>query len=166
MPRFTLEQILVENSTYACTHRLKLRLIKDGLLEEACAKCGNRGEWMATPLSLHLDHVNGRGNDHRIENLRLLCPNCHSQTESYGGKRPFRTVQGRQPRPLKFECVQCGKARVFRSNSGLCRECVDVKRRVPRPDVETIRQQVRDFGYRATGKVYGVSDNAIRKWIK
>ncbi|MBX9580218.1 MAG: HNH endonuclease [Gemmataceae bacterium] len=48
----------------------------------ACTRCGI-SEWQGCPLSLHLDHVNGVNNDNRLENLRFLCPNCHSQTESY-----------------------------------------------------------------------------------
>lgn len=48
--------------------------------------CGNIGEWQGQKLVLQLDHINGKNNDHRIENLRFLCPNCHSITETYAGK--------------------------------------------------------------------------------
>lgn len=80
------DQILVENSTYVTTSSLKHRLVKDGLLEYKCSKCGNDGNHMDEPLSLHLDHINGVRNDHRLSNLRILCPNCHSQTKTYSGK--------------------------------------------------------------------------------
>ena len=80
------EKILVENSTYVTTSSLKDRLIKDGILKYKCVKCGNEGKHMDEPLSLHLDHINGIRNDHRLENLRILCPNCHSQTKTYSGK--------------------------------------------------------------------------------
>ena len=83
--RYALEEILVENSFYANIARLKIRIVQNGLLEYKCAICGI-SEWQNKPLSLQLDHINGVNNDHRIENLRFLCPNCHSQTETYAGK--------------------------------------------------------------------------------
>lgn len=84
--RYDLDEILIENSTYANISRLKIRLINEGRLEYKCACCGNTGEWQGQKLTLQLDHINGKNNDHRIENLRLLCPNCHSITETYAGK--------------------------------------------------------------------------------
>jgi hypothetical protein len=82
-----LSEILVENSTYTNTTRLKIRLLREGFLEAKChgEGCGLR-EWKGKPISLQLDHVNGNNLDHRIENLRLLCPNCHSQTDTFAGK--------------------------------------------------------------------------------
>ena len=85
-PKYELEEILVENSTYKAISRLKARLVKEGLLEYKCECCGNTGFWNNKPLSLQLDHKNGKNNDHRLENLRFLCPNCHSQTETFAGK--------------------------------------------------------------------------------
>ena len=84
--RYSLEEILVSNSSYTNITRLKARLISEGRLEYKCSLCGNNGEWNKKPLTLQLDHINGCNNDHRIENLRFLCPNCHSQTASYSGK--------------------------------------------------------------------------------
>jgi hypothetical protein len=82
-----LSEILIEKSTYSNIARLKIRLLREGLLE---AKCYGEGcgltEWKGKPISLQLDHINGENFDHRIENLRLLCPNCHSQTDTFGGK--------------------------------------------------------------------------------
>lgn len=90
-PKYDLKEILVENSSYENRTRLKERLIKEGYLEYQCAICGNKGVWLDKPLSLQLDHINGINNDHRIENLRLLCPNCHSQTETFSGKNKKTT---------------------------------------------------------------------------
>ena len=84
--KYDLDEILVENSTYANISRLKTRLINEGRLEYKCAFCGNIGEWQGQKLTLQLDHINGKNNDHRIENLRFLCPNCHSITDTYAGK--------------------------------------------------------------------------------
>ena len=78
-----LSDILIENSTYTNMCRLKLRLVKENIMEYVCAICGNTGNWNGYKLSLQLDHINGKNNDHRITNLRFLCPNCHSQTETF-----------------------------------------------------------------------------------
>ena len=76
--------------------RLKIRLVKEKRLEYKCALCGI-SEWQGQPLSLQLDHINGKHNDHRIENLRFLCPNCHSQTETYAGKNKGESFNGEDP---------------------------------------------------------------------
>lgn len=84
--RFALCEILVENSSYNSIACLKKRLIHSGLLEYKCSLCGNTGEWNNQRLVLELDHKNGINNDHRLSNLRFLCPNCHSQTSTYGSR--------------------------------------------------------------------------------
>jgi hypothetical protein len=66
------------------TH-LKQRLVRLGLLEDSCQECGVT-EWRGKPLSLCLHHLNGVNDDNRIENLVLLCPNCHSQTDNFAGR--------------------------------------------------------------------------------
>lgn len=83
--RYNIEDILVENSTYVSISRLKERLVNETDMIYKCAICGI-DSWMDQPLCLHLDHINGINNDHRLENLRFLCPNCHSQTSTYAGK--------------------------------------------------------------------------------
>ena len=83
--RYTLDEILIENSFYANISRLKQRLVNEKRLEYKWSCCGI-DSWLGKPLSLQLDHINGINNDHRIENLRFLCPNCHSQTDTYAGR--------------------------------------------------------------------------------
>lgn len=87
--KYPLEEIMVENSSYANIASLKRRILNEGILEYKCAICGI-SEWLGKPLSLQLDHINGVNNDHRKENLRFLCPNCHSQTETFAGKNQLK----------------------------------------------------------------------------
>jgi len=81
----SIEEILVINSSYSRT-TLKKRLLDLGLLKNSCYECGIGPEWNDKKLSLQIDHINGQPNDNRLDNLRMLCPNCHSQTDTYAGK--------------------------------------------------------------------------------
>lgn len=80
------EEIFIENSTYTNLTLLKKRLVRDLNWKYRCEECDLSDLWNSRLLSLHLDHKNGNNRDHRLENLRFLCPNCHSQTETYCGK--------------------------------------------------------------------------------
>jgi 5-methylcytosine-specific restriction endonuclease McrA len=92
-----IEQLLCGRRSRA---HLKGRLIKAGLLAEHCQSCGIV-DWHDRPLALELHHVNGDGHDNRLENLSLLCPNCHSQTDSWGGRNRRRrdSARGKAPKP-------------------------------------------------------------------
>lgn len=67
------------------SHRLRLRLIKEGYKQASCESCGLT-EWLGEPIPLELDHISGNHKDNRLENLRILCPNCHYQTPTHRGK--------------------------------------------------------------------------------
>ena len=81
-----LDEILIENSTWVNTNHLKKRLLKENLKEYKCECCGN-SEWMGFPIALELHHINGIKDDLQIENLQILCTNCHAFTDNYRGKK-------------------------------------------------------------------------------
>lgn len=157
IPSQPLSEILVEHSTYNRSH-LKNRLVKEGLLKNECSICGLGSEWQGKKIVHILDHVNGICDDNRIENLRMVCPNCNSQLDTFSGKNA-RTRK-------KRSCKGCGGPVSSGTKNGMCSICYGKSRRkVSRPDISEIKQSVESVGYVKTGKKYGVSDNAIRKWI-
>ncbi len=89
-----IEQLLVVGRTKTNRTHLKSRLLGEGLKEDRCEICGI-SEWRGKPLNMELHHVNGDGSDNRLENLQLLCGNCHSQTDNWGGRGARRKPQSR-----------------------------------------------------------------------
>lgn len=135
--KYNLSEILIENSLYGNTHSLKNRLYKEGLKRPICEKCGQDENWYGEKISLILDHINGIHNDNRLENLRILCPNCNATLPTHGGK-----------------------------NRKKINKTLISQRKVERPSYKQLKNEIKEIGYSATGRKYGVSDNAIRKWMK
>jgi hypothetical protein len=90
-----LNEILVEDSSFASSYKLKKRLFQEKIKDEICEQCLNT-EWMGQPIPLELEHRNGVNTDHRIENLLILCPNCHAQTPFYRGKNKLSSLNERR----------------------------------------------------------------------
>jgi hypothetical protein len=83
--KFMLQDILEGKHPQYQTNKLKKRLVKEGIIEYNCSMCKIK-EWNGKILVLELDHIDGNRTNHSVNNLRLLCPNCHSQTDTFRGK--------------------------------------------------------------------------------
>ena len=143
--KIPMDQILVENSTYA-RHNLKRRLYKEGYKKRECELCGQGEEWRGKKMSLILDHINGVHNDNRLENLRIVCPNCNATLSTHCGKHRRKVKKQTNPD--------------WRHKPRPYAEKIDW------PDNQTLRQMVEDSNYSAVGRKLGVSDNAVRKRLK
>jgi transposase-like protein len=213
------EDIFVENCLLGIkSSRIKKRLVALGR-EYRCEGCGLKDEWVGKNLVLHLDHINGDKYNNSFDNLRFLCPNCHSQTKTYCGRNTnknstlcqickseksymdhpkyctscyslgkqyerINTIALRGAKILEVSqipkkgvktpkafltqyCSWCKKRVSSRTKSNTCQECCSKQRRlVDRPSQKELITIIEELGYLRTGKKFGVSDNAIRKWVK
>jgi hypothetical protein len=80
----------INGSFYISSHKLRIKLLRDGLKEHKCESCGGK-EWMGKPIPLELDHIDGNHSNNELSNLRILCPNCHAQTDTHAGKKNKRS---------------------------------------------------------------------------
>jgi hypothetical protein len=94
--------VFVENSTVQRSV-VKHKIITRDLIPYVCAQCAIVDTWNGKPIILHLEHKNGIANDHRLSNLEFLCPNCHSQTESYAGRNTKGDYKDTKARKLRKE---------------------------------------------------------------
>jgi len=174
-----LSSILVDNSTYSSSQHLKNRLYSEGLKERCCELCGQDEEWNGKKMSLILDHINGINYDNRIENLRIVCPNCNATLDTNCSKNKTKYREYLEKNNFQNEsivvshdefrvinrCINCDTE--ISKNSNRCEKCDKIKqRKVERPPYEQLLSEIEDMGYSAVGRKYGVSDNAVRKWIK
>lgn len=153
-PRYTTEELLVENSPVSGIH-FKNRLIREGLLKYECYEC-NISSWRDKKLVLQLDHINGKRTDNRLKNLRLLCPNCHSQTETFAGKNKHLEQKGR-----KLSYCSCGNAKDYRSTS--CNSCSKGGRKKKWPLMEDLMIRVKLNGLKNTAESLNVEPKLVVK---
>lgn len=153
-----LLQVMIENSNYSRTD-LKRRLYTEGLKKRECELCGQGELWKGKKMSLILDHKNGVYNDNRLENIRIVCPNCNATLDTHCGKHNRKIIVE------KKEKYKDKNKKEVNGVDGRQRAGVE-RRRFVRPSLEQLKKEVEDFGYSGTGRRYGVSDNSIRKWIK
>ena len=164
-----LESVLVPGSNYSRS-KLKERLYSAGLKDRNCEVCGQGEEWHGARMSLILDHVNGVPDDNRLNNLRIVCPNCAATLDTHCG---------RKNRMVERPCNRCGTEFMPRSSrqkycSQYCgmrhsngrRSPKPSRRKVERPSLEQLMADVASMSFVAIGRQYGVSDNAVRKWIR
>jgi hypothetical protein len=155
-----LSEIMIENSGFSTT-QLKKRLIKNNILENKCSKCGLGAQWNNENLVLQLDHINGNPRDNRLENLRMLCPNCHSQTPTYSARN---SRKGIVKNPKKCACGQ----NISKKGTS-CKSCAGINShptKINWPSHEELIIALRESNYTQVSKKLGVSDNALRKRLK
>lgn len=160
----TAEQYLQSGSVIK-SHTLKLKLFKDGIKAKQCELCGV-SEWLGIELPLELHHKDGNHYNNELDNLMVLCPNCHSIQEGNSGRavKSKEEIQALKNEARKTDiCTICGKT--ITKGSTYCQDCYRVQSRVvDRPDREKLKELIRSTSFSQIGKMYGVSDNAIRKW--
>lgn len=150
-----LEFYLTLNS-HISSNQLKIKLIKANKLINKCSECGIENEYNSRPITLQLDHVNGDSTDNRLENLRILCPNCHSQTATWGGKK------------LKNKCPHCFK--FIKNKSSCCIDCYKTIRKENPKDIfnispENLQELIWQMPMTKVSKLLGCSDKTIAKKI-
>ena len=98
-----IKNLLTINSICKSNNHLKHLLLDNGFLKNECYICNITNVWNKLPLSLQMDHINGINTDNRIENLRILCPNCHSQTTTYSAKNKTKKQNAKCPTKQELE---------------------------------------------------------------
>ncbi len=136
----------LSNDKFVKSSSLRIRLIRDGYKKNMCELCG-LSEWRGEQIPLELDHINSNHFDNSLENLQIICPNCHAQ----------ETLKRKKSNTASKE------KKGFPKRRGVSKPSL---RKVLRPPLETLIREVKKTGYCAVGRKYGVSDNCIRKWIK
>ena len=137
---------------------LKARIVQEGLQPEECSVCGLGPTWRDLPLTLQLDHINGDHSDNRLENLRLLCPNCHTQTPTWGrGRKRARCPCGNLKVAQTRRCAAC--------KAGTAEKRWTSTPKINWPSIEKLTRSVDETSYAAVASELGVSAPTVRKHV-
>lgn len=150
-----LSKYLVENSNHSRTN-IKRRLFDENFFENICSICGLSEIWNGKHIVMRLDHINGIHNDYRIENLRMVCPNCDSQLDTFTGRNARKAKTGRK----KYFCNSCGKE-VSQGNN-CCTKCDRDKRKTFKMEKEKLKNLIWTKPMRKIAIDFGVSDSTIK----
>lgn len=146
---------------------LRVRVLQDGFLEYKCSECGITSTWNGKPLTLQLDHVDGDATNNEKPNLRWLCPNCHTQTETYGSKNKGSTRTKHRGTYGERECKYCHKMFTAKNRESMfCSGQCSGKSRKKTPPVskEDLLALLEKESFLSVGRKFDVSDNTVRKW--
>ena len=141
-------------------YTLKERLFRDGIKERKCERCGIT-EWMGEKITLQLHHIDGNRQNNNVENLQILCPNCHSQTDNFCGKN----VKSNKEISC---CSSCGKPLPYRNVHGYCIQCYRKvfgtnKIKPEKNDLEKDFLELKTFA--ALSRKYSVNPTTIKRWL-
>jgi diadenosine tetraphosphatase ApaH/serine/threonine PP2A family protein phosphatase len=156
--RYTEEQLFCEHSPLL---RSTLKTLFKQKVRYECQKCGNEGMHCGEPLVLQIDHINGVHDDNRLENLRWLCPNCHTQTTTYAGRKRTVSFCKTCKRPCLQKTQYCSTACrpvIVRAKSG-------PKKHIAWTSVEDVTARVLSEGYERVGEAFGCSGNGVKKYL-
>lgn len=137
------------------------KLVNEGYKEYRCEKCGIT-EWNGEKIALQVHHIDGDHYNNDIDNLMVLCPNCHSQTDSFCGR-------GVKKKKKEKTCKECGNVISKRNKSGICAKCKRKKgKKTARVEKEWLLNELKNEhgNFSLVGRKLSVSDNAIRKWCR
>ena len=167
-PKIPLSEIIYEGKQPQYhSYGLKKRLLKEGIKQYQCEMC-KRTMWGKNPIPLELHHIDGNKRNHLLENLLVICPNCHTFTLTYKSKNKnngVRIEKIRKPRKLKkvYICEQCGAIRNKRSNDKVCRDCYNISQRRLEVSKEELTKLMNEYPMTKIGKMFNVSDKSIKK---
>ena len=133
------EEIFIDNSDYRCSWRLRERY-KITTKINYCEECGLT-EWLGNPIPLEIHHINGKNTDNRLENLRLLCPNCHALTNNYRGRAHLSALSERRDVECrKFKEALTGKADGNLEPSLRMKEGAETRHDTPKGNNPTVKE--------------------------
>lgn len=172
----------IHSGSVVKSHILKGKLIRDGIKKKECEICGV-SMWQGVELPLELHHKDRNHYNNEINNLAILCPNCHSIQEGNSGANAGKYLKERTiinettleeekvivieekiPEPAYF-CCDCGIP--ISRTAKRCKSCASKERQKGisnKPDRECLKQLIRTTSFLQIGKMFNVSDNAVRKW--